>query len=93
MPTDDFFRARLDQMIDLHHPLAVLANRLPWPAIEAALAPAFERKNRQGRMVEFSDIWYNVSDCGHRSECYGPASFAHPVDGFLAVSEARIQSG
>ncbi|TXI22898.1 MAG: hypothetical protein E6Q61_08140 [Nitrosomonas sp.] len=44
MPTDDFFRARLDQMIDLHHPLAVLANRLPWPDIEAALAPAFERK-------------------------------------------------
>ncbi len=29
MPTDDFFRARLDQMIDLQHPLAVLANRLP----------------------------------------------------------------
>ena len=57
MPTDDFFRARLDQMIDLHHPLAVLANRLPWPDIEAALAPAFERKNRQGHMVEFSDIF------------------------------------
>jgi len=57
MPTDDFFRARLDQMIDLHHPLVVLANRLPWPDIEAALAPAFERKNRQGRVVEFSDIF------------------------------------
>ena len=25
--TDDFFRNRLDQMIDLRHPLAVLANR------------------------------------------------------------------
>jgi IS5 family transposase len=25
--TDDFFRNRLDQMIDLQHPLAVLANR------------------------------------------------------------------
>ncbi len=52
MPTDDFFHARLDQMIDLHHPLAVLANRLPWPQIEAALAPAFERKNRQGEVME-----------------------------------------
>lgn len=29
MATDDFFRARLDQMIDLHHPLAVLAGRMP----------------------------------------------------------------
>jgi hypothetical protein len=26
--TADFFRNRLDQMIDLHHPLAVLANRI-----------------------------------------------------------------
>ena len=57
MPTDDFFRARLDQMIDLHHPLAVLANRLPWPDIEAALAPAFERKNRQGQVVEIDDLF------------------------------------
>jgi IS5 family transposase len=28
--TDDFFRSRLDQMIDLRHPLAVLASRMPW---------------------------------------------------------------
>jgi hypothetical protein len=26
--TDDFFRSRLDQMIELRHPLAVLASRL-----------------------------------------------------------------
>jgi len=32
--TDDFFRARLDQMIDLRHPLAVLASRMPWAEIE-----------------------------------------------------------
>ena len=36
--TDDFFRNRLDQMIDLRHPLAVLANRMPWQEIEASLA-------------------------------------------------------
>ena len=29
MSTPDFFRSRLDQMIDLKHPLAVLATRLP----------------------------------------------------------------
>jgi hypothetical protein len=39
MTTDDFFRSRLDQMIDLKHPLAVLATRLPWAAIEAAVRP------------------------------------------------------
>lgn len=32
--TDDFFRNRLDQMIDLRHPLAVLASRMPWQEIE-----------------------------------------------------------
>ena len=32
-PTDtpDFFRPRLAEMIDLRHPLTVLASRLPWP--------------------------------------------------------------
>ncbi|MBC7729890.1 MAG: hypothetical protein H7242_20225, partial [Microbacteriaceae bacterium] len=39
MSTPDFFRSRLDQMIELRHPLAVLARRLPWAAIEAAVAP------------------------------------------------------
>jgi IS5 family transposase len=57
MATDDFFRARLDQMIDLRHPLAVLANRLPWAQIESALAPAFARKNRQGQAVAGSDLF------------------------------------
>ena len=41
MATDDFFRARLDSMIDLRHPLAVLAGRLPWSAVEAALSAKF----------------------------------------------------
>ena len=35
MATDDFFRARLDSMIDMRHPLAVLATRMPWGEIEA----------------------------------------------------------
>jgi hypothetical protein len=39
MSTPDFFRSRLDQMIKLVHPLAELATRLPWSAIEAAVAP------------------------------------------------------
>ncbi len=44
MATPDFFRARLDAMIDLRHPLAVLASRLPWSAIEAAVAPKLARE-------------------------------------------------
>jgi IS5 family transposase len=57
MATDDFFRARLDQMIDQRHPLAILAGRMPWSQIEAALAPSFARRNRQGQVIERSDLF------------------------------------
>ena len=57
MATDDFFRARLDQMIDLRHPLAVLARRMPWSQIEAALAPALAHKNREGNLTEGVDLF------------------------------------
>ena len=93
MPIDDFFHARLGQMMELHHPLVVLANRLPWPQIEAALAPAFERKNRQGEVVEINDLFDTtlVIAGGGVSAAAGRAAFADSVDGFLAVSEACIQ--
>src|SRR5574337_216140 len=57
MATDAFFRARLDQMIDLRHSLVILANRMPWAQIEAALAPAFTRSERPGREVEVEDLF------------------------------------
>lgn len=57
MATDDFFRARLDQMIDLRHPLAVLASRMPWPQIEASLASVFAHRDRKGRLSEGADMF------------------------------------
>jgi transposase, IS5 family len=50
--TVDFFRSRLDAMIDLRHPLAVLATRLPWLQLEAALAPIWRRESRDGVLPE-----------------------------------------
>ena len=61
MPTDDFFRARIDQMIDLSHPLAVLARRMPWESLEKALAPTFAHKDRKGRSVPGHDLFGPVS--------------------------------
>jgi IS5 family transposase len=46
MSTPDFFRARLDGMVDPRHPLVVLTGRLPWTQVEQVLAPHFERKAR-----------------------------------------------
>ena len=60
MATDDFFRARLDQMIDLRHPLAALAQRMPWEQIEAALSPVFARKASEKHLFEALD-WFGPS--------------------------------
>jgi IS5 family transposase len=57
MATDDFFRARLDSMIDMRHPLVVLATRMPWTEIEASLAPALAHKDRSGRLVQDADLF------------------------------------
>ena len=57
MATDDLFRTRLDAMIDMRHPLAVLATRMPWADIESALAPALAHKDRAGRHVEGVDLF------------------------------------
>lgn len=57
MATDDFFRARLDSMIDMRHPLAVLSTRMPWAQLEASLAPVFAPKARAGQIVEGSDLF------------------------------------
>ena len=56
MATDDFFRSRLDQMIDLKHPLAVLATRLPWAAIEAAVAPKLAHQAKPAKRVAGEDL-------------------------------------
>ena len=59
--TADFFRNRLDQMIDLRHPLAVLANRMPWQELEASLAHRFARQVRAGKRIEDMDLFRCVS--------------------------------
>ncbi len=55
--TPDFFRPRLAEMIDLRHPQAVLASRLPWAQIETALAPCFARLAHAGRQLEQDDLF------------------------------------
>lgn len=57
----DFFRSRLDQMIDLRHPLAVLASRMPWQEIEASIAHAFAKKVRAGKKIEHEDLFGAVA--------------------------------
>ena len=46
------FRGRLDSMIDLAHPLALLGTRLPWTQIEADLAATWQRPSREGTLQQ-----------------------------------------
>lgn len=55
--TDDFFRSRIDHMIDLRHPLAVLSSRMPWQQIEASLSHLFMRKARNGVAMPDLDLF------------------------------------
>ena len=57
MTTPDFFRSRIDAMINVNDPLAVLATRLPWAQLEAALAVKFERQVRTGAVLEDHDLF------------------------------------
>lgn len=57
MTTPDFFRSRIDAMINLHDPLAVLATRLPWAQLEAAIAAKFARQARAGSVLEEHDLF------------------------------------
>jgi hypothetical protein len=58
---DDFFRNRLDQMIDFRHPLAVLANRMPWQEFEASLPQRWARQVKAGKKIEGLDLFGPVS--------------------------------
>ena len=44
-------------MIDLRHPLAVLASRMPWQEIEARVAQVFLRKGRAGVAMPDLDLF------------------------------------
>ena len=56
MSTPDFFRSRLDTMIDMRHPLVLLATRLPWERIEQALAPKFTHADRPAQHQRAEDL-------------------------------------
>ncbi len=56
MNTADFFRSRLDAMIDMRHPLVVLTAQLPWERIEAALAPNFSHQDRTPKEQRTADL-------------------------------------
>ena len=55
--TDEFFRSRIDHMIDLRHPLALLSSRMPWQEIEARVVQVFSRNGCGGVAMPDPDLF------------------------------------
>lgn len=55
--TEDFFRSRIDHMIDLRHPLAVPASRMPWQQIKVSVSHLLSRKGRTGEPMPDLDLF------------------------------------
>jgi hypothetical protein len=61
----DFSCNRLDQIIDLRHPLAVLSSRMPWQELEASVSHLFVKKVRAGKVLDEADRKRSMSPIGN----------------------------
>src|SRR5260370_17012593 len=52
--SNDLFRARLDQIINLKHELAQLAGQIDWDFIDGEIAPLYSEKGRPGIPTRFA---------------------------------------
>lgn len=52
--SNDLFRARLDQIINLKHELAQLAGKIDWDFIDGEIAPLYSDKGRPGIETRFA---------------------------------------
>ena len=52
--SNDLFRARLDQIINLKHELALLADKIDWDWIDGEVAPLYSDKGRPGVETRFA---------------------------------------
>ena len=52
--SNDLFRARLDQIINLKHELAQLADKIDWDWIDGEVAPLYSDKGRPGIETRFA---------------------------------------
>ncbi len=51
--SDDLFRSRLDQIINMKHPLVALADRIDWAWLDEQLAECFSVQGRPAEPVRF----------------------------------------
>lgn len=55
--TPDFFRSRIDAMVDQKHPLFILAGRMPWTRLDATLRAAKPRVEKVAQTALRDDLF------------------------------------
>ncbi|MEY9590813.1 hypothetical protein ABIA06_003104 [Bradyrhizobium yuanmingense] len=53
--SNDLFRARLDQIINMKHELGLLAGKVDWDWIDREIAPLYREKGRPGIEIPLHD--------------------------------------
>lgn len=92
MSTPDFFRARLDGMLDPRHPLFVLAQHMPWEAIEATMRELIGRRQRSARKSERFDLAGTTMQAAGTSNVGRPRLPIRLMAGLLYLKHAYGES-
>lgn len=61
--SNDLFRARLDQIINLKHELVLLAGKIDWDWIDGEIAPLYSKKGRPGIETRFMIVCCPTRRC------------------------------
>lgn len=93
LQTSDFFRSRIDAMIDLSDPLAVLVSRLPWDKIEAVQAPMFAHTDRAGQTNSEVDLFGPNLALVVGDNCLGRRSNSPTRPGSMMAAWWRVGTG
>ncbi|MGY3134069.1 hypothetical protein ACVWZM_004751 [Bradyrhizobium sp. USDA 4501] len=84
--SNDLFRARLDQIINMKHEFVLLAGKIDWDWIDGEIAPLCSEKGRPGIETRFM---IGLRQCGSRRREHDGWRTARPRRGRAPSSSAQ----
>ncbi len=92
--TPDFFRSRIDAMVDQKHPLFILASRMPWAQLEATLRAAKVSQVKTPTTELRDDLFGCSEQTKHRTNTNAgrPALSVRLLAGLLYLKHAYNES-
>ncbi len=97
--SNDLFRARLDQIINMKHELVLLAGKIDWDWIDGEIAPLYSENGRPGIETRFMigllllKHIYGLSDEGVCERCVHDPYFRVPRSWCVSASITVLKMG